>query len=324
MMKSTRLFMILQLLKEETDFNKTLTIKQIQDILSNYHRLEVDRNTLKRDIATLQAAGIDIVEHKIKNNTSTYYLKPSFTKEEMRMLLDSIASNRFIMDRNKNKLINRLLSLVSQNDRRFFKNTVEVDYCVPKNIDMEYNLSKAYEAIELNRKLSFRLGKYKLDKEIEILDKHYEVIPQKICYCNDRYYLVADYETGETRHFRLDRLIGISMGENHKKKRHIDTKVYRRCFDMFGEEVVVNVKMQISKNLLDSVIEHFGQNIRIQPVLNNKEEFIFYVEVSINRGLVRWILKQGAEVKVLYPVQLREKIETEIQKMLLNYQTPIN
>lgn len=84
---------------------------------------------------------------------------------------------------------------------------------------------------------------------------------------------------------------------------------------MFGAEKVERVELKVNKNLINSVIEKFGDRVDIHKCLEDKDYFIFSVLVGINRGLVRWILKQGAEVKVIYPEYLIEKLKDEIEKI---------
>ena len=84
---------------------------------------------------------------------------------------------------------------------------------------------------------------------------------------------------------------------------------------MFGAEKVERVELKVNKSLINSVIEKFGDRVDIHKCLEDEDYFIFSVLVGINRGLVRWILKQGAEAKVIYPEYLIEKLKEEIEKI---------
>ena len=84
---------------------------------------------------------------------------------------------------------------------------------------------------------------------------------------------------------------------------------------MFRAEKVERVELKVNKNLINSVIEKFGDRIDIRKCLDDGDCFIISTSVGINTGLVRWILKQGAEVKVIYPEYLIEKLKVEIKKV---------
>ena len=84
---------------------------------------------------------------------------------------------------------------------------------------------------------------------------------------------------------------------------------------MFRAEKVERVELKVNKSLINSVIEKFGDRIDIRKCLDDGDCFIISTSVGINTGLVRWILKQGAEVKVIYPEYLIEKLKVGIEKV---------
>lgn len=140
-------------------------------------------------------------------------------------------------------------------------------------------------------------------------------IPKKIYYYNNKYYLIGFNEIEEIRHYRIDRLSKIIIKEFHDNNENIDLKDYGLInFDMFRAEKVERVELKVNKSLINSVIEKFGDRIDIHRCLEDGDYFIISTFVGINTGLVRWILKQGAEAKVIYPEYLIEKLKVEIEK----------
>lgn len=319
-MKSHRPLILLKILSKLTGVENPLTIKQILKILEDNYSLSIDRNTLKRDLAILKAEEPRVVETKTKNNTSQYYMDPLFTKEEVRILADAIGSNRFISDSTKQAMFHKMFHLLQQKDYPLLQSTIDVQCCVPKEIDMESNLKICHECIQASQRLQFQKAKYTLQKTIEVEEKHYDVIPQKICYSNERYYLIADYDSGDTRHFRLDRLVHLQPGEPHKKSRYIDTKSYRcEHMDMFGNGTFTTIRIQMDKSLLDSVIENFGTGVCISHTTADSDTFIFSCKTHINRGLTRWVLKQGHCAKVLEPKELIDNVKNELEITISKY-----
>ena len=82
----------------------------------------------------------------------------------------------------------------------------------------------------------------------------------------------------------------------------------------------IDKKIIINKNLINSVIEKFGDEVDIHKCLEDDSYYTFSSKVGINKGLVRWILKQGNEVEVIHPSYLIEKIKEEIEKMKKIYE----
>ena len=146
-------------------------------------------------------------------------------------------------------------------------------------------------------------------------------IPKEIYYYNDRHYLIGINNEGNIRNYRIDRIAQISIGEFHLNEEKIDLKRYAlKNFDMFGVDTVQQVVFEIKNTLINSVIEKFGEDINIHRCLENKEHFILNVAIGINRGLIRWILKQGAEIKVIYPESLIKDVKKEIEKIKKLYE----
>ena len=319
-MKAHRVLILSKILSQSTGPDNPLTINQILKILEDDYTIKIDRNTLKRDIATLKSEDPRVIEIKTKSNTSRYYMNPLFTREEVRILADAIGSSRFIADCTKQTMLKKMLHLLQDNDHSLLKSTIDVEYCVPREIDMASNLKICHECIQASQRLQFQKAKYTLQKTIEVEEKHYDVIPQKICYSNERYYLIADYDSGDTRHFRLDRLVHLQPGEPHKKSRYIDTKSYRcEHMDMFGNGTFTTIRIQMDKSLLDSVIENFGTRVCISHTVVNPDTFIFSCKTHINRGLTRWVLKQGHCAKVLEPKELIDNVKNELEITISKY-----
>ena len=89
---------------------------------------------------------------------------------------------------------------------------------------------------------------------------------------------------------------------------------------MFGSEKAEVIELKINKNLINSVIEKFGDEVDIHKCLEDDSYYTFSSKVGINKGLQRWILKQGNEVEVIHPSYLIEKIKEEIEKMKKIYE----
>ena len=319
-MKAHRVLILSKILSKITGPDNPLPINRLLTILEDDYTIKIDRNTLKRDISILKSEESRVVELKTRSNTSLYYMSPLFTTEEVRILADAIGSNRFISDGTKQTILRKMLQLLQDNDHSLLKNTIDIEYCVPREIDMANNLKICHECIYSSKRLKFQKAKYTFQKTIEVEAKHYDVIPQKICYSNERYYLIADYDSGDTRHFRIDRLVSLHPGDTHTQSRYIDTKSYKRQhIDMFGSGSLMTIRIQIDNTLLDSVIEHFGNEVYISQTSDSPNTFIFSCQKCINRGLTRWVLKQGHCAKVLEPEELIDNVKNELNATLSKY-----
>ena len=310
-----RTIFLLELLKKKTNNKNKLTISKLIDLLK-IQGYNVTRNTVKSDINLLIDNGYNIIETKCRSNTSCYYYESEFSVEECRIILDSLYSNKFIRNNYKRKIKEKILSNISYIDRAVLRNSVITETIDTGGIDVTRNLFVLHNAIIERKIIEFINATRDIDKKIIEKKKVECFIPKEIYYYNDRYYLIGFNEAKEIRHYRIDRLSKIISREFHDNKEKIDLKDYGLInFDMFGAEKVERVELKVNKSLINSVIEKFGDRVDIHKCLEDEDYFIFSVLVGINRGLVRWILKQGAEAKVIYPEYLIEKLKEEIEKI---------
>ena len=314
-MRLRRVVFILEILKKKTNNTDKLTINELIERLKN-EGYNVTRNTVKSDINSLIDAGYNIIETKARSNTSCYHYESEFSVEECRIILDSLYSNKFIRNEYKRNIKEKILSNISYIDRAVLRNSVITETIDTGGIDVTRNLFVLHKAIIERKIIEFINATRDADKRIIKKKKVEYFIPKKIYYYNNRYYLIGFNETQEIRHYRIDRLSKIIIKELHDNKENIELKDYGLInFDMFRAEKVERVELKVNKSLINSVIEKFGDRIDIHRCLEDGDYFIISTFVGINTGLVRWILKQGAEAKVIYPEYLIEKLKVEIEKV---------
>lgn len=316
-----RTLLVAKILKEKTNFNNKLTIKDLIDELKKNDYI-VTRNTVKEDINSLRDSGYEIIEDKLRHNTSCYYLKNAFSIEESRVILDGVSTNKFIKNEMKNRIRSKILDNISIEDRIKLKNVVRIETIDTGEIDVSENLFLLHESISTKVYICFNKANRDIDKKIEIsLEEVDDFIPKGIYYFNDRYYLIGFNKDKEIRNYRVDRIANIRLKNKHNNNEKIDFKDYGiKNFDMFGAKKIENVELKVNKVLINSVIEKFGEKVNIHRCFENEEYFILNIEVGINKGLVRWILKQGSDIEVISPIELIEEIKLEVKKIIKLYE----
>lgn len=310
-----RTLQVLRILQEKTDKNNALTIKEIINILDGEGEC-VTRNTVRSDINLLIAQGFTIKEIKCRSNTSCYYYKSEFSKEECRIILDSIYSNKFLKNENKNKIRDRILGNISYSDRIKLKKCTLVKNIDTDNIDINKNLKFLQEAIENNFYIDFLKNTKDLDKKIIVNGEIKNFMPKEIYFHNNRYYIIGLNNKNLWRHYRIDRISNIIYKNKHNNFEKIDLHNYDLInFDMFRAEKTEKIQLKVKKKLINSIIEKLGEDVFIRKCLEDEAYFIVSKELGINKGLIRWILKQGSDAQVISPKELIEDIKEEIEKM---------
>ena len=118
-----KLLYLLKILSEETDDNHGLTVKEITAKLNAYN-ITADRKTMYTDFETLRNYGVDIVQ--VKNGRDTYYHigTRKFELPELKLMVDSVQSAKFLSARKSRELIKKIESLGSKYDAKHLQRQV--------------------------------------------------------------------------------------------------------------------------------------------------------------------------------------------------------
>lgn len=318
-MSAERTLEIANILKERSSFQNKLSITNIINILED-KGYKASRNTIRNDIEILINKGFNIHKSRGRSNVTLYYIEGEISFEESRVILDMIYSNKFLSNIKKEIITDKILSNIYIGQGNKIKSKIRTETINTGDIDVIDNILKLHEAIDKRKTISFTTVSRNIYKEIVEKKKVKTFIPKEIYYHNSRYYLIGYNDKEEIRHYRIDRIYNILLGEVHNNYRKIDLRYYSiKNFDMFGCNDVERIELKIRNELINSVIELYGDKVNIHKCFDDNDYFILSVEVGINKGLIRWILKQGSDIEVIYPTKLIKEIVNEINKMLNNY-----
>lgn len=318
-----RLLAMIEILEQYTDEEHELSVRGIMDKLklkfgSDY---EVSKNTIKNNINELIDYGIHIESSVKENNTIYYrYMDRKFEIYQLRMLIDAVASAKFLTVDETNQLIAKIKSLTSRNLAKKLGSHIWVSPSLKAaSNEVRYIIDNIHTAINENRKISFQYGKYNVRKEFVLRNngQRYVVEPLNLVWHHEFYYLAAIHN-GETKHFRIDRMRKIKILEESFKKPDFDLEAHmKNSFHMFTGEPEY-VEIQVSSSLINTMLNHFGLDVPI--IRYDDHTFTIKTKVYINEGSIRWLLTWGSDVKVISPQHLIDQIREEIRKMQKIYE----
>ena len=108
-----KMLYLVQLFSRETDDTHKLTMPEIIAKLAA-DGVNADRKTLYQDFEELRRFGFDIISEKDGRNFYYYLGSRDFELPELKLLVDSVQSSKFITDKKSSQLIKKLESLVSK------------------------------------------------------------------------------------------------------------------------------------------------------------------------------------------------------------------
>ncbi len=318
-MRALRVLYILKIFMDKTDKDKRLSVSQLMSILQG-EGFSASRNTVKEDIRTLIEAGYRLVESKARSNVSYYYLESEFTFEELKIILDGIYSNKFITPEVKGGIKAKLLGSSSFREKTKIGNMIRTDSLDTGFVNVMDNLAVINSSIDERRVISFDKVTRDYNKNIVKRGEVKDFIAKEVYYHNDRYYLIGYNREGEIRHYRVDRIFNLEKGIKHNNLAKIDMKDYSlKNFDMFATDRQEKLELKVKKPLINSIVETLGSQASIHRCLQDQDCFIVSATLGVNKGLIRWILKQGSDLEVLYPESLRKLVREELQRTINLY-----
>ena len=151
-----KLLYIQKCFNECTDEEHGLTIAEIAKKLESYG-ITAERKTLYDDIEELKKFGMDIKDEKIGRNVYYRLVSRTFEMPELKLLVDSVLSAKFITETKSAELIEKLEGLTSVHEAKQLQRQVLIAGRVKAmNENIYYNVDKIHEAIAGNFQIAFQ------------------------------------------------------------------------------------------------------------------------------------------------------------------------
>ena len=267
-----KLLYLMKIFMEETDDGHGLSRQDLIDRL-NACGITADRKTLYSDFEELRTFGIDIITGHEGNDWTYHIGEREFELPELKLLVDSVQSAKFITERKSRDLIKKLENLVSKHEAKQLHRQVLISGRVKTmNESIYYNVDKLHTAINADSRIRFQYFQWNVKKEMVL--RHdgawYNVSPWALVWDNENYYLIGyDSTSGQLRHYRVDKMLKISSTDEKRQGEEafsrIDIPSYsRQLFGMYGGEET-RVSLEAADHMAGILIDRFGQDIRIIP-----------------------------------------------------------
>ena len=310
-----KLLYLMQYLMEKSDEDHPVTTAQIIEELAR-HDVKAERKSIYDDIEALRLFGLDIVQTKSK--TTGYYVGcRDFELPELKLLVDSVQSSKFITQKKTLSLIKKIESLASEYDAKLLQRQVYVKNRVKSmNESVYYNVDEIAGAITMDKAIRFKYFEYTVSKERSFRKNGawYEISPFALMWDDENYYMIGyDAAASKLKHYRVDKMTEISALETrrsgHEVFAGIDMAQYaKQTFGMFTGEKE-KVRLRFRNDLIGTVIDRFGRDIAV--FASDTERFSVSVEVAVSPQFYAWLFGFGTGVEILYP----DSVRTEFRKL---------
>ncbi len=319
-----KLVYLMKILLEKTDETHSITMSEIIDALQAYG-IGAERKSLYDDLETLRVYGMDIIGTQEDRKYYYHVGNRQFELAELKLLVDSVQSAKFITEGKSNELIKKIEGLASQYEASQLHRQVFVNGRVKTmNESIYYNVDRIHTAIAENSRIRFRYFQWNVDKEMELRHNGavYEVSPWALSWDDENYYLIAyDSIQGIIKHFRVDKMLNIeSSGEQREGKqmfKSFNMAAYaRKTFGMYGG-VEEWVRIKCDNSLAGVMIDRFGKDISMTRL--NEKQFVATVDVAVSRQFMAWVIGLGDGAEIIGPESVVDEMRKEIKRLAGQY-----
>ena len=301
-MVKNKLLALLNIFAQYTDDDNKLTTNQLIDKLSE-EGISAHRNTIPKDIETLQSAGYDIICEKSKQNL--YYMgSRTFDNAEIKLLCDAVRAAQFISEKQTEHLIDKILQNVSFHTAEKIRRIIQAPDTSKITDTSIYCADIINTAIEKKKKVSFQY--YEYDENKTKVLKHngyvYVVSPYAAVWHEDRYYMIGYSEKHkEVSSFRIDRMANTQINDTVavQAPSDFDVQDYLTSKVKLYKGIRTEVSLRCKNKHMKSVIDHFGNDIRTVP--DKRGYFIANISVELSPTFYAWLFQYGGEITIESP-----------------------
>lgn len=315
-----KLLILKDYLLRNSDEKHPVTIPQIIEELGRYD-IKAERKSLYDDLEALRVYGLDIVQSR-----GNYYVgQRNFETPELKLLVDSIQSSKFITEKKTMSLIKKLEELASMYNAQLLERQVYVRNRVKSmNESVYYNVDSIADAINQDRAIRFKYFEYTVTKERRIRRNGdwYVVSPFALMWDDENYYMVAwDADAGSLKHYRVDKMLEITALKDARKGKEafaeVDMAAYaKKTFGMFtGQDR--SVRLRFKNILAGAVFDRFGRDVMLIP--DGEDHFVVTLDVAVSPQFYSWVFGFGTDVEILSPDDIRERAADLAQQIADQY-----
>ncbi len=344
--KKLSLFNTLAILKKYSDEDHRLSQAEILDLLKRDYDMEVDRRTIKSNLMDLIELGYEIESQEttrmIRNEDtgeveestymSSFYLIRDFSPAELRLLIDSLLFSKHLPYSQCKELVEKLETL----SNKYFRSRMQYISTMPEdktnNRQVFYNIDVIDEAINRNKKISFKYLEYGTDKKQHVkcredgTEREYIVSPYQMVAKEGKYYLICNYDKyDDVSNYRVDRITNIEIVDEKAKPfeslkwsdgKRLNLASYMKKHVYMYSSADNTVKFRIVKPMISDIIDMFGNDVRFY----DETEDTVCVKADVNESaMVQFAKSYAPDVVILEPERLREQVKQELLKGVETY-----
>ena len=307
-----------EILKQESDAEHPLTTNDVCRKLAA-RGIPCERKSVSTDVALLLRHGYEVRTEKVGRDRFYWVPDRRFSVPELKIMIDALQAATFVTEKKTAELAEKVAALGGSHMGQILQeNIVHFNTRKHTNESIYYSVSELEQALLAKRQASFHY--FDLNENHERVyrkeQKLYVVDPAALVFLNDNYYLTC-WSTEHERivSYRVDRMEHVSMLDTPacpaaQLPEEEIAAFTKQTFSMFGGETET-VTLQFANELMGTVYDKFGEDLRIQRV--DEDSCSARVTVQVSPTFWGWVFQFQGKLRVTEPAELIEKYSAVLE-----------
>lgn len=321
---------MLEIMKK-TDEHHPLNTTQLAERLAAYG-IKAERKSIARDIQCLEDAGFSIAKCE-NHNDGWYMFDQEFEDYELKMLVDAVASAKFLSLEDSQRLIKKVKKLATKDGEKIINATLVMDENL-KLEDRKFNIKfdKIMRAITDHKQIRFQYIERESGsrKTLRHDGYFYQVSPYFIALENDEYFLICNPNSHKyATTFRIELMVNLDtvdvparpMKDTEDLK---DIGRTRTVGDFLRQSVHMwngdpeTITLRGINACRINLTKTFGNNITFRD--DGEGYFIASIRIARSEGFYQWLAAYGANIKIQSPQIAIEEFKGYLNKTMAQYE----
>lgn len=325
-----RILLIRDFLYEHTNEDHYVNIQNILDYLEKCGA-KANRKSVINDISRLENDYNMPIIHA--GNKGYRVASHEFEPRELRLMIDSVQSARFITETEAKSITDKIKDLSDIHTRPKLNRKAYVNERIrdsKESVVARTDIIHEAMSDDIDSKISFKYVHYKPASSINGDTKRYSkggepfiVSPFAFYWNNGNYYLYAYVSEKEKfQFFRIDRMESIKLISEKREghilfsKKDLNSKRKAKVFDMYSTGNEKRVRLRGVNTIADQVVDAFGRNIMMMSEGKDSYFFVVDVDVDVSPTFFAWVATFGRQLAIVNPPEVKAQMVEFLNKSL--------
>ncbi|MCI8366061.1 MAG: WYL domain-containing protein [Eggerthellaceae bacterium] len=311
---------VMRILQEETDAEHGLTMRQIIERLADYG-ITAERKALYRDFDALREVGFDIRTYP-RNPVEYGLAQREFTLPQLMLLVDAVASCKFLTPRQSADLVRNLKLLASDPQRAQLDRSIHVPDRIASAAEGVFeSIDTLHEALRTRCQVQFTYYRANIAgvRQPTRQGRPHTVTPMSISFAEGNYYLTAwSDEHDSLAEFRIDRMGQLRITDepatrNPQTDAHSTDPADYEMFGRFaGDPITVTLAINGSKT--EIIMDRFGNRAQWLKPEGGTAKAV--VKVQKSPQFFGWLAGLNGAVRIAKPESLRQEYRAYLRELI--------